>query len=243
MVVGDVRCGININGGERIYATSYDYHQEQEYNKEIVKRLLNYLDTRAKTIVKSFYGIDTTEKTLVSIAEKEKITRERARQILQNSIHYLQENIDLIKNDSHSKYIRISSNTGMEKVIKNKNEDNHTSIALKTKDKHIDKKPVYSPLHNIINKRNYKSHNSREHKTVKISQINNIILQNIELKEINGLKIGEHVYYNNMPCIINRITKNKKFIKLYIEYDNGIKDVVSYNDTSIVKKKMNSILT
>ena len=227
-------CG-NMDNYENKFSLAILY-EDKEYNKEITKIVLNYLDTRSKEIVKSFYGIDTTEESLASIAEKEKITRERVRQILLNSIHYLQENINSIKNGSKLKNIRILSKNEIVKVINGKKDS--TPISLKSKGKSITKNPVYTPLYNITNKRNYNSpKSSLEHKSDKISKTNKIILQNIELKESNGFKIGEHIYYNNIPCTINRITKNKNLVKLYIEYDNGIKDVVSYNGTSFTKTK------
>ena len=48
-------------------------------------------------------------------------------------------------------------------------------------------------------------------------------------QEIDGLKVGDVIYYNGKSCIILKIENKGKVRRLYIEYANSVLDVVSYD--------------
>jgi hypothetical protein len=56
-----------------------------------------------------------------------------------------------------------------------------------------------------------------------------------EVSEIDELKVGDKIYYNKLSCTVKKIIENGNFSKLIIEYDNGVRDVVSYNKSRYVK--------
>lgn len=64
--------------------------------KDIVRRLLDYLNDKEKIVVKSYYGIDCCESGLDTIGINMGISRERARQILNSSLKKLTKKCKLI---------------------------------------------------------------------------------------------------------------------------------------------------
>ena len=56
-----------------------------------------------------------------------------------------------------------------------------------------------------------------------------------ELTEIGELKVGDKIYYNKLYCTVIKKIENGKFSKLFIEYANGVRDIVSYNKLQYVK--------
>lgn len=55
-------------------------------------------------------------------------------------------------------------------------------------------------------------------------------------QEMDGLKVGDEIYFDKKSCVIKRITKKGKVTKLSIEYANGFLDVVSYSRSRCKKK-------
>lgn len=56
-----------------------------------------------------------------------------------------------------------------------------------------------------------------------------------DVLEIDGIKVGDVIYYNRKSCVIIRIVNKGKKQKIYIEYANGVLDVVSYDKTKFRK--------
>ena len=58
-----------------------------------------------------------------------------------------------------------------------------------------------------------------------------------DIQEIDGLKVGDEIYFDRKYCTIKKIVKKGKSSKLSIEYANGVLDVVSYSKTRCEKKR------
>ncbi len=71
----------------------------KESLKNEIARMLNILDARERSIVESFYGINSPEMTLEEIGNKYGLTRERVRQIKEKALHRL-------KHDNQSKLLK-----------------------------------------------------------------------------------------------------------------------------------------
>ena len=57
------------------------------------------------------------------------------------------------------------------------------------------------------------------------------------IQEIDGLKVGDEIYFDRKYCTIKKIVKKGKSSKLSIEYANGVLDVVSYRKSRCEKKR------
>lgn len=67
--------------------------ENEEYNRDYVNSLLSHLKGRAETIVRLYFGIGTTQKTLNDIGNMFNLTRERVRQILEKSIRSMRKRV------------------------------------------------------------------------------------------------------------------------------------------------------
>ena len=56
-----------------------------------------------------------------------------------------------------------------------------------------------------------------------------------DVQEINGLRVGDKIIYNKQYCTIRKIIESGNLSKLFIEYANGVRDVVPYNKLKSVK--------
>ena len=68
-----------------------DSFEDEEYNSYRVNVLLNSLELRERLIVKSFYGIGCSPKSLEEIGKEHNLTRERVRQILFKAIKNMRD--------------------------------------------------------------------------------------------------------------------------------------------------------
>ncbi len=67
-------------------------NEESEYTHFLTRRLLLRLNRKEQLAIKSYYGIDTKEESLNTIAQRLCLTRERARQIVVNAVKTMREN-------------------------------------------------------------------------------------------------------------------------------------------------------
>lgn len=56
-----------------------------------------------------------------------------------------------------------------------------------------------------------------------------------EVQQIDDLKEGDEIYYNDVLCTVKTIIESVQSPKLIIEYQNGIRDVVLYNELKYKK--------
>jgi RNA polymerase primary sigma factor len=77
-----------------------------------IKNLLKRLGNRERQIIQRFYGINAKEETLSSIGDYYGLTRERARQIKENTVKHLR---DLLKSGKNNNYDSNSSNKDIAK--------------------------------------------------------------------------------------------------------------------------------
>jgi len=55
------------------------------------------------------------------------------------------------------------------------------------------------------------------------------------VKQIDDLKEGDEIYYNDVLCTVKTIIESTQSPKLIIEYQNGVRDVVLYNKSKYTK--------
>lgn len=56
-----------------------------------------------------------------------------------------------------------------------------------------------------------------------------------DVLQINDLKVGDEIYYNDILCTVKTIIESVQSPKLIVEYQNGVRDVVLYNKSRFTK--------
>lgn len=177
-----------------------------------VKKLLSCLQKRERQLLQMFYGINRREETLASIGDYFGLTRERARQIKEKTVRHLRD-ILLYRKGKDDKGFWVQDEV----------EDDIPDNAKKT--------PKLS-----INKRKHNGKSSDPDKKISIQnkqkhltdrKESEIIPQDVN--KIDNLKVGDEIYFNKKYCTVRKIIQNGKYSKIFIEYTNGVIDVVSYN--------------
>ena len=222
------------------------HDENHEYNSYLVRSLLQCLKNREERILRSYYGIDMVEDTLSSIGDKMYLTRERVRQILWSSVRKLQD-VSHVKREEAKigEMIRIVSSNQVGRVVNTKQgKDGTTILVVKMGTGFTTEISVYDNPYHII-KRNCKSLPQSSLKNAQKEKPNNRsrLKENKdltkeshrELTEIGELKVGDKIYYNKLYCTVIKKIENGKFSKLFIEYANGVRDIVSYNKLQYVK--------
>ena len=222
------------------------HDENHEYNSYLVRSLLQCLKNREERVLRSYYGIDMVEDTLSSIGDKMYLTRERVRQILWSSVRKLQD-VSHVKREEAKigEMIRIVSSNQVGRVVNTKQgKDGTTILVVKMGTGFTTEISVYDNPYHII-KRNCKSlpqsslMNAQKEKPINRSRLkeNKDLTKEShrELTEIGELKVGDKIYYNKLYCTVIKKIENGKFSKLFIEYANGVRDIVSYNKLQYVK--------
>ena len=225
---------------------------EEKDHWYLVRRLLERLKYREAHILRFYFGIDAVEETLSSIGEKMNMTRERARQILWSSVRKLQD-ISHVKREEAKigELIRIDSSEQIGRVINTKQgKDGTTILVVKMGTGITTEISVYDTPYHIIKKEYKKTIQSTQKELRKKTQKNtfknfvfpkheetkNVVKESRrEVSKIGDLKVGDRIYYNKLYCTVRKIIEDGKFSKLFIEYANGVRDVVSYNKSRYVK--------
>lgn len=177
-----------------------------------VKNLLRCLSKRERQIIQRFYGINTKEETLSAIGEYFGLTRERARQIKEKTVRHLRE---IFQNRNSKDYKEFIVQDDVEDDIPNN--AGKLPKLFQNKRKHIENDADTEKRQSIL----------KEQKNLTDKKEPEVIPHDV--KETDNLKVGDEIYYNKKYCTIRKIILNGKFSKLFIEYANGVMDVVSYN--------------
>ena len=229
---------------------------EDEDHWYFVRRLLKRLKDRESRILRFYYGIDAVEETLSSIGEKMNLTRERTRQILWSSVRKLQD-ISHVKREEAKigEMIRIDSSEQVGRVINTKQSNDGTTIlVVKMGSGYTTEISVYDTPYHIV-KNEYKKKpqpkQKEPQKKVRKNTFKDVVPSRQdetkkvvedsrrEVSEIGDLKVGDSIYYNKLYCTVRKIVENGKFSKLFVEYANGVRDVVPYNKSRYVKIQHN----
>ena len=177
-----------------------------------VKKLLSCLHKRERQMLQMFYGINRKEETLSSIGDYFGLTRERARQIKEKTVRHLRD-IILNRKGKDDKGFLMHDDV----------EDDVPDNASKSSKLHINKRKHnenYADPDNNLNIQNVQKHLIDRKELEVIPQ---------DVNEIDNIKVGDEIHYNKKYCTVRKIIQNGKFSKLFIEYANGVLDVVSYN--------------
>ncbi len=190
-----------------------DYINKNEAHFSVMN-LLCRLRKRERLILQMFYGINRKEESLAFIGDCFGLTRERARQIKEKTIRNLR---DIILNGQVKDNKRFLAQDESEEDIA----DNPGKLPklLIESGKHIE---IYAD-----SERNLSYQNEQKHQTDR--KESEIIPQDVN--KTDNLKVGDEIYYNKKYCVVRKIIQNGRFSKLFIEYANGVIDVVSYNNS------------
>lgn len=224
---------------------SISRYEDIEYNSLFIRKLLNRLNDRESLILRLFYGIDAVEETLSSIGAKLNLTRERARQILWSSVHKLQDEINVKREDAQiGEMIRIDSTGQVGRVINIKQGMDGLILVIKTDARTVEEVPVYDTPYHIVRKsakkrqldyqESQKKENPMKHIVAKKDQ-KAVVKTNWVVPKLEELKAGDNIRYDKRCCIVKKIVRSGKNSKLFVEYTNGVQDLVPYNKSRYVK--------
>ena len=219
---------------------------EKEHNSYFINELIHCLNEREAFIIKTYFGIGKKQKTLDSIGEYLNITRERARQIAGRSLKKMQEysgfHVETIK---IGEYIQLSSTGSIGRVIDvKKTVLGSTLITLRMNEGPV-REIVEEETSFIVLKNNYQQKGTPQYLHNSIVDENGSSMpffmlsskQDLQHEETdyNDLEVGDKIYYKKRYCTVNKITGKGKNSKLYIEYANGVMDVVLNNKSRYEK--------
>jgi hypothetical protein len=91
-----------------------------------------------------------------------------------------------------------------------------------------------------MNKKNAKKEIKNKTSISKILQ-NNQLTQYQEVKTLYNISVGSKITYKKRECTVKKIQMGKNKSKLYIEYNNGVIDVVFYDKNNIRLERSNRI--
>ena len=222
-------------------------YEKDEYNWHFVRWLLRCLNNKEALILRLYYGIDVMEETLSSIGDKMDLTRERVRQIIWSSVRKLQDVSHIkIEEAKIGEMIRIDSSNQLGRVVKTKQgADGSTILIVKmysgfTTEISVSNTP-YHIIKRVKSQEKQKQISNSYQKTsvteyTHLKQEGRRSLNKETPKEVTkyaDIKVGDQIFYNRKYCIVKKIIESSKSAKLFIEYSNGVMDVVSYNRSKI----------
>ena len=229
-------------------------YEKDEYNWHFVRWLLRCLNNKEALILRLYYGIDVMEETLSSIGDKMDLTRERVRQIIWSSVRKLQDVSHIkIEEAKIGEMIRIDSSNQLGRVVNTKQgADGSTILIVKMYSGFTMEISLYDTPYHIIKRvksqeiqkqisKSYQKTSVTEY--TRLKQVGERSLNKKTPKEVTkyaDIKVGDQIFYNRKYCIVKKIIESSKSAKLFIEYSNGVMDVVSYNRTKFEKLSKSS---
>ena len=208
--------------------------ENQEYNRSLALTLLNSLDERDSSVLKAFYGIDTSEESLMSIGEKMNLTRERTRQIVANSILFLRKYVFQIRNGIKNNYkISKKSTPKDETVVYTKKKDNDSTILIVKESGNTYELPIDEVLFKVktVDNRNTTQTTPTDPKetSVKTNKPSTMTVCTKEQKSCEVTReamVGDRIVYNSRYCIVIDRIKKYNIVHLTVKYDDGKIDIV-----------------
>ena len=194
------------------------------------------------------------EETLSSIGDKMDLTRERVRQIIWSSVRKLQDVSHIkIEEAKIGEMIRIDSSNQLGRVVKTKQgADGSTILIVKMYSGFTTEISVSNTPYHIIKRvksqekqkqisNSYQKTSVTEYTHLKQEGRHSLNKETPkEVTKYGELKVGDQIFYNRKYCIVKKIIESSKSVKLFIEYSNGVMDVVSYNRSKFEKLSKSS---
>ena len=109
-----------------------------------------------------------------------------------------------------------------------------------TKHKNVSPSSLIHAKYIKMNKKNAKKEIKNKTSISKILQ-NNQLTQYQEVKTLYNISVGSKITYKKRECTVKKIQIGKNKSKLYIEYNNGVIDVVFYDKNNIRLERSNRI--
>lgn len=229
-------------------------YEKNEYNWHFVRWLLRRLNNKEAQILRLYYGIDVMEETLSSIGDKMGLTRERVRQIIWSSVRKLQDVSHIkIEEAKIGEMIRIDSSNQLGRVVNTKQgADGSTSLIVKMYSGLTTEISVYDTPYHVIKRvksqdrqkqisKAYQKKGVMEYTPLKQKGERSLDKETPkEVTKYGDLKVGDKIFYNRKHCIVKKIIESGKSAKFFIEYSNGVMDVVSYNRSRFEKLSKSS---
>lgn len=230
------------------------FYEDNEYNSYLVQKLINRLKKNESRILRHYYGIGVVEETISSIGDEMNLSRERVRQILWSSVRKLQDVSHIkIEEAKIGEMIRIDSSNQLGRVVNTKQgADGSTILIVKMYSGFTMEISLYDTPYHIIKRvksqerqkqisKSYQKTSVTEY--TRLKQVGERSLNKKTPKEVTkyaDIKVGDQIFYNRKYCIVKKIIESSKSVKLFIEYSNGVMDVVSYNRTKFEKLSKSS---
>ena len=230
------------------------FYEDNEYNSYLVQKLINRLKKNESRILRHYYGIGVVEETISSIGDEMNLSRERVRQILWSSVRKLQDVSHIkIEEAKIGEMIRIDSSNQLGRVVNTKQgADGSTILIVKMYSGFTMEISLYDTPYHIIKRvksqerqkqisKSYQKTSVTEY--TRLKQVGERSLNKKTPKEVTkyaDIKVGDQIFYNRKYCIVKKIIESSKSVKLFIEYSNGVMDVVSYNRTKFEKLSKNT---
>lgn len=252
-ILSDMTCFVDDLDSFQSNLPPTDEFQESEYNTYVVNNLLQNLSKRDNEIVKANFGIDsnTQEESLDNIGIRFGLTRERVRQIVINSCSKMRENARKKRQEAIiGDIIQFVITEQVGKVFSIKNAADGSPILLvKMESGYIEEVFAKAPTYEVLSRTIKKKHitfpppaviQAKEEEKPRLT--NSTPLKSVnqfEVDELDGVKVGDRIVYNNKDCTICKILIKGSSSRLLIKYDNEVLDYVQ-NDKSkyrIVRSK------
>lgn len=223
------------------------FYEDNEYNSYLVQKLIKRLKKNESRILRHYYGIGVVEETISSIGDEMNLSRERVRQILWSSVRKLQDVSHIkIEEAKIGEMIRIDSSNQLGRVVKTKQgADGSTILIVKMYSGFTTEISVSNTPYHIIKRvksqekqkqisNSYQKTSVTEYTHLKHEGRRSLNKETPkEVTKYGELKVGDQILYNRKHCIVKKIIGSSKSAKLFIEYSNGVMDVVSYNRSKI----------
>ena len=230
------------------------FYEDNEYNSYLVQKLIKRLKKNESRVLRHYYGIGVVEETISSIGDEMNLSRERVRQILWSSVRKLQDVSHIkIEEAKIGEMIRIDSSNQLGRVVNTKQgADGSTILIVKMYSGFTMEISLYDTSYHIIKRvksqerqkqisKSYQKTSVTEY--TRLKQVGERSLNKKTPKEVTkyaDIKVGDQIFYNRKYCIVKKIIESSKSAKLFIEYSNGVMDVVSYNRTKFEKLSKSS---
>lgn len=229
-------------------------YEKDEYNWHFVRWLLRCLNNKEALILRLYYGIDVMEETLSSIGDKMNLTRERVRQIIWSSVRKLQDVSHIkIEEAKIGEMIRIDSSNQLGRVVKTKQgADGSTILIVKMYSGFTTEISVSNTPYHIIKRvksQEKQKQISNSYQKTSVTEYTHLKQEGRrslnketpkEVTKYGELKVGDQILYNRKHCIVKKIIGSSKSARLFIEYSNGVMDVVSFNRSKFEKLSKSS---
>ena len=229
-------------------------YEKDEYNWHFVRWLLRCLNNKEALILRLYYGIDVMEETLSSIGDKMDLTRERVRQIIWSSVRKLQDVSHIkVEEAKIGEMIRIDSSNQLGRVVKTKQgADGSTILIVKMYSGFTTEISVSNTPYHIIKRvksQEKQKQISNSYQKTSVTEYTHLKQEGRrslnketpkEVTKYGELKVGDQILYNRKHCIVKKIIGSSKSARLFIEYSNGVMDVVSYNRSKFEKLSKSS---